>query len=109
MDVLKNKFDINSSSSKNHLFKFLSSIFETGADRTFLKDDKISSFVDDNNLSSYKNELYMKYSNNKNAETPYYYHTNTVHPSYQIHPYLSTFIEAYDYSYDIENMPILAE
>lgn len=109
IDVLKNKFDTNSSSSKNHLFKFLNSIFETGADRTFLKDDKISCFVDNNNLSSYKNELYMKYSNNRNAETPYYYHTNTIHPSYQIHPYLSTFIEAYDYSYDIENMPILAE
>lgn len=109
IDVLKNKFDTNLSSSKNHLFKFLSSVFETGADRTFLKDGKISCFVEDNNLSSYKNELYMKYSNNRNAETPYYYHTNTIHPSYQIHPYLSTFIEAYDYSYDIENMPILAE
>lgn len=63
----------------------------------------ISSILD------YKKELFWRYSGLSSQELPFYYYSNTIHPSYQIHPYLSTFIEAYDYTYAIENMPLLAE
>ena len=57
----------------------------------------------------YKKELYYKYSGLSTEDLPFYNYPNKIHPSYQIHPYLSTFIESFDYSYIIENMPVLAE
>ena len=54
--------------------------------------------------TEYKTAFFKKYTGLEDSDTPYANLKNTVHPSYQIHPYLSTFVEQYDYSYPIENI-----
>lgn len=54
--------------------------------------------------TEYKTALFKKYTGLEDSDAPYANLKNTVHPSYQIHPYLSTFVEQYDYSYPIENI-----
>ena len=57
----------------------------------------------------YKAKLFMKYTGQIVGDTPYYYLENKVHPSYQIHPCLSNFIEKVDFSYPIMNLGGMAD
>lgn len=57
----------------------------------------------------YKKSLFLKYTGQEVGETPYYYLDNSVHPSYQIHPCLSNFIEKVDFSYPIKNLGGVAD
>ena len=43
--------------------------------------------------TEYKTALFKKYTGLEDSDVPYANLKNTVHPSYQIHPYLSTFVE----------------
>lgn len=52
----------------------------------------------------YKTELFKKYTGLEDSDVPYANLKNSIHPSYQIHPYLSTFVEKYDYSYPVQNI-----
>ena len=49
-----------------------------------------------------------EYIGQADGNTPYYYFTNKTHPSYQIHPYLSSFVEMTDYTFAIENITNVA-
>jgi len=91
-----------SCSYSDHLSKFLSYIFDIGADSTYKDETGNLIFnIEDDELSTYKEDLYFRYTANANSEFPFYYYSNTYHPSYQIHPYLSSFMEKVDYSYPI--------
>ena len=72
-----------------------------------LKNQKID--IQKSDFSQHKEALFYKYTGNISGEIPFYYIKNSDHPSYTIHPYLSNFIEAVDFSYSIENMPQLTE
>ena len=73
--------------------------------------DDISSYLayEDDPWYKYKKKLFLKYTGQEVGDTPYYYAQNSVHPSYQIHPCLSNFIENVDYSYPIQNLAGIAD
>lgn len=122
-DLMRVKFNLSTQPGKTpHLYSFLSNVFDTGADNTYkdidgkivcemlsngqtisTKDLPESAYVD-TEWYKYKVELFNKYTGLSTSDTPFYYLTNSEHPSYQIHPYLSSFIEQVDYSYPIENV-----
>lgn len=62
----------------------------------------------DSDWYKYKKELFLKYTGTKVGHTPYYTIENVKHPSYQIHPCLSNFIEKLDFSYPIGNLAGIA-
>ena len=57
----------------------------------------------------YKEKLFYKYTGLSTSDLPFYYIENVKHPSYQIHPCLSNFIEYVDYSFPIKNLANIAE
>ena len=57
----------------------------------------------------YKCKLFMKYTGQDVGDTPHYYLENKVHPSYQIHPCLSNFVQKVDFSYPIMNLGGMAD
>lgn len=106
--IISNDLSVYEHKQNCHLFEFLSAVFDIGADKTYL-DEQGNVIVDGEPSTSsdwheVKSELFWKYSGNVSADEPYYNLKNTIHSSYQIHPYLSSFIEYYDYTYPIENV-----
>lgn len=57
----------------------------------------------------YKQDLFNRYTGLSTSDIPFYYIENVKHPSYQIHPCLSNFIEYVDYSFPINNLANLAQ
>ena len=115
LSALNNVFEqytINSLSAvdqKTHLNQFLTYIYDLQADCSYINTD--NEFIcnnSDDELSTYKKLLFKEYIGHADGNTPYYYFTNKTHPSYQIHPYLSSFIEANDYTFAIENITNVA-
>ena len=45
----------------------------------------------------------MSYGGQDFTYYPYYNHKNTVHPSFQLHPYLNNFVTDFGYKYPVEN------
>lgn len=68
--------------------------------------DELSSRLDYEKTDwyKYKQTLFYKYSGLSTGDTPYYYIENIKHPSYQIHPCLSNFIEYIDFSYPVKSL-----
>jgi hypothetical protein len=88
------------------LSSFLTTIYKSAAEKMYLSNDIIIYFDEENNekyiplneeLSSvfeqYKKELFLRYTENKVGYTPYAYIKNTVHPTYELHPYIKQFVE----------------
>lgn len=88
-------------SYSEHLNSFLYTLFDYAANKTFMSNDVIYSPSPE--LSTENIKLFNKYTNTKDGIVPYFYYGNTVHPSYQIHPYLRSFIQSRNYSSIIEN------
>ena len=102
LQTLQSKFaDSPKEAQSSHLYSFLCSIFDYAADATALSNVKLS---EASNLAEYKTELFKKYTGLEDSDVPYANLKNSIHPSYQIHPYLSTFVEKYDYSYPVQNI-----
>ena len=114
-NYLGNKFEnyklrsLSSMTQTDHLVSFLTSIFDLGADKSFKSFSGKLVTATDKQLSAYKEDLYYRYTGNTNSENPFYYYDNTIHPSYQIHPFLSNFMEVYDFSYPIQNIATIAK
>lgn len=115
LSTLNNVFEqytirtLSGTSQSDHLNKFLSYIFNLQADSTYRNDDNMLMFSSrEHELSSYKTLLFKEYIGQADGNTPYYYFTNKIHPSYQIHPYLSSFVEITDYTFAIENITNVA-
>ena len=96
-------------SASDHLTQFLANVFDIGADKTTTDSEGNIVIQTDSALSAYKQDLYYRYTGNSNGENPFYYYSNTIHPSYQIHPCLCSFMELEDYSYPIENIATVAK
>lgn len=97
------------SSSPYNTYNTLSSLLEPHYDDVFSLLScipELSSRLDYEHTDwyKYKVELFNKYSGLCTADTPYYYLENIKHPSYQIHPCLSNFIEYLDFSYPLQNL-----
>ena len=90
------------SSQTQHLYDFLSAVFDIGADKTYRQNGELCSVAPDA-LSSKKADMFYSYMGLSDSAEPYCNIKNQRHPSYQIHPYLSNFMEYFDYSYPIEN------
>lgn len=95
-------------------FSTLSTKLHDYLDEQFLLTDcvkEISARLDYTNTDwyKYKSQLFQKYSGLSTSDLPFYYIENTRHPSYQIHPCLSNFIEAIDYQFPINGLVGLAE
>ena len=102
LQTLQSKFAASPKEAQSsHLYSFLCSIFDYAADATALSNVKLS---ETSNLAEYKTELFKKYTGLEDSDVPYANLKNSIHPSYQIHPYLSTFVEKYDYSYPVQNI-----
>lgn len=102
LQTLQSKFAASPKEvQSSHLYSFLCSIFDYAADSTTLSNDKLS---EASSLVEYKTELFKKYTGLEDSDAPYANLKNSIHPSYQIHPYLSTFVEKYDYSYPVQNI-----
>lgn len=73
--------------------------------------DAVSAALDysDDAWYKYKQQLFLKYTGQQVGDTPYYYIQNSIHPSYQIHPCLSNFIQKVDFSYPIQNLGGVAD
>lgn len=71
----------------------------------------VSSLLDYSNDEwyKYKKKLFLKYTGQDMGDTPYYYLENQRHPSYQIHPCLSNFVEKINFSYPIKNLGSIAD
>lgn len=80
---------------------FLSSLYDYGASKTHIKDNKIQYQNDSQKNAEYS--ILMNYGGQEIAYHPYYNHKNTIHPSFQIHPYLNNFTTDLGYRYPIEN------
>ena len=126
--VLNSKFktsvDIitNDDNDNTQLNKFLNAIYNSAAEKMYLSNDVIIYFDEENNekhiplnteLSSifekYKKEIFLKYTENKIGYTPYAYIKNTVHPSYELHPYIRQFIEKNIYDFPIKDIANLVD
>ena len=102
LQTLQSKFAASPKEAQScHLYSFLCSIFDYAADATALSNVKL---YETSNLTEYKTELFKKYTGLEDSDVPYANLKNIIHPSYQIHPYLSTFVEKYDYSYPVQNI-----
>lgn len=94
---------LKSFSMNDRLNQFLNAIFDLGADDTFKDSNMLCIDVTDQQLSAVKALLYDEYSADIMSEYPYYYFSNTRHPSYQLHPFLSNFIQKDDYIWPVQN------
>ena len=108
LQILQNRFETDPdktmplSSQTQHLYDFLSAVFDIGADKTYRQNGELCSVAPDA-LSSKKADMFYSYMGLSDSAEPYCNIKNQRHPSYQIHPYLSNFMEYFDYSYPIEN------
>jgi hypothetical protein len=104
------------------LSSFLTTIYKSAAEKMYLSNDVIIYFDEENNekyiplneeLSSvfeqYKKELFLRYTENKVGYTPYAYIKNTVHPTYELHPYIKQFVEKTLNDFPIKDMANLVD
>lgn len=84
--MLKNRFGETSSYNNadvqtSHLGTFLSTVFDSAANTTFMSADG-NLCCDDYAEYDKQKELFYRYSGLSTEELPYYYYSNTIHPSY---------------------------
>jgi hypothetical protein len=104
------------------LSSFLTTIYKSAAEKMYLSNDVIIYFDEENNekyiplneeLSSvfeqYKKELFLRYTESKVGYTPYAYIKNTVHPTYELHPYIKQFVEKTLNDFPIKDMANLVD
>lgn len=117
-DIITN----DNNDDNTQLNNFLNVIYNSAAEKMYLSNDVIIYFDEENNekhiplnteLSSifeqYKKEIFLKYTENKVGYTPYAYIKNTVHPSYELHPYIRQFIEKNIYDFPIKDIANLVD
>lgn len=112
VDKLKSKLDSISLGSFDDLSCLLSSYnFYESTFSILSTFDGVSAALDytDDEWYKYKRQLFLKYIGQQVGDTPYYYLQNSTHPSYQIHPCLSNFIQKVDFSYPIQNLGGVAD
>jgi hypothetical protein len=72
------------------------------------KNDSIKQITLNDELSNifeqYKRDIFLQYSGQKCANSPYYYSINLKHPSYELHPYIKNFVEKIKNKYPIQNV-----
>lgn len=91
--------------------RFLSTLYEIGADETYVDavtsalvlDDNVKTTDDQDNSNKSFTKSFFKYSGMNIGYQPYYNHKNQTHSSYQVHPNLYAFIEASGVIYSIQN------
>lgn len=102
---------LNMSSDVDDINDFLNVLYEVGASKSYIgKDDKLHVEAD-TTLSGEKAEediqshvqMFLKFGGQDVAYMPYYNSKNKTHPSYQIHPYLYSFIKTVDFISPIKN------
>lgn len=96
---------LNTENKTTDLMKFLNTIYESGANKSYV-DSKtgtpVISTVPD--LSVESRDMFQRYSGNVDyGESSQMNHKNRTHASYQVHPYLFNFIEAANYNYPVVN------
>ena len=99
-----NEFYNNTLNCKNKVDKienFLSTLYNYGASKTHIENDKIVYQNSSQQQAEY--HILMSYGGQDFTYYPYYNHKNTTHPSFQIHPYLNNFITDFGYRYPVEN------
>lgn len=80
---------------------FLNTLYEFGASKKTANGETISYQTKDQHKSEY--ELFMSYSGKDFAYYPYFNYKNSIHPSFQIHPYLNKFVAYMGYEHSIQN------
>ncbi len=95
----------------NHLSLFLNSVYNSGADTTYQDisgniccDLDIDLQPDNIEQRQYKETLFKKYSGQDSGTQSFYNTKNQRHPSYQIHPYVKSFVQKSNFEYPLENI-----
>ena len=95
---------LNLKQTTNDLVTFLSTIYSAGANTSYIDNDGIQHITSNDELSDSTTEMVNQFSGTReNGVLPQYNHKNKTHSSYQIHPYLYSFIEATNYNKIIDN------
>lgn len=92
---------LNCKDKVTNINNFLCSLYEYGATKTYIQGNQIVYQNDSEKEAEY--EILMSYGGQPVTYNPYSNHKNSIHPSFQLHPYLNRFIAYTGYEYPIEN------
>lgn len=96
---------LNVKNKTSDLMKFLNTIYESGANRSYIEADTDQVVISTTSaLFEDSSDLFERFTGDKdNGLMPQMNHKNKTHPSYQVHPFLFNFIEASNYNYPVVN------
>ena len=77
---------LNCKDKISNIDNFLCSLYEYGASKIHINNGSIIYTNDNNQTDQY--DILMSYGGQDITYHPYYNHKNTIHPSFQLHPYL---------------------
>lgn len=96
---------MNMKNSTSDLMNFLKTVYESGANRSYVSKDTNKPVISTRDeLSSDSKDMFERFYGEDNyGKEPYRNIKNSTHASYQVHPYLFNFIEAANYQFPVEN------